>query len=139
MVNKKQTGIIGIIFCMITGFTGCHNQTTIKDLDENMLDLRIYQENLGDMIKEGRLKDAEWLLQGADSLLQVISNTFTKHRKLEKPFSYFYNTKLKKPLKGIQEAINNNDTGMAIRQYRILVNRCNSCHEDHDVDKEVHF
>jgi hypothetical protein len=139
MVNKKQTGIIGIIFCMIAAFTGCHHQTTMKDLDESMLDLRIYQENLGDMIKEGRLQDAEWLLEGTDSLLQVISNTFTKHRKLDKPFSYFYDIKLKKPLEGIREAINKNDTAMAIKQYRVLVNRCNSCHIDHDIDKEIIF
>ena len=139
MPNKKQIGTLCLIFCIVTVFGLCKKPTTIKDLDECMIDLKVYQENMGDLIKEGKLQDAEWLLQGADSLLQVISNTFPEHRKLEKPFSYYYNNKLKKPLGKIQEAITKNDTAMAIKHYRILVRRCNSCHFDHDVDKKVKF
>lgn len=111
----------------------------MKDLDESMLDLRIYQENLGDMIKTGRLADAKWLLDGADSLLQVLSNTFKEHRKLTDPFSYHYKTKLKQPLRGINTAIRDNDTAAALNNYRILVKQCNGCHIDHDVKKDVKF
>lgn len=121
---------------------GCskgHSNTTIKDLDENMLDLKIYQENLGDMIKSGRLNDAEWLLDGTDSLLQVISNTFKEHRKLHNPFSYYYKNKLKEPLRRIEKAIRDNNMTDAVENYRVLVKRCNNCHIDHDIDKEVKF
>jgi hypothetical protein len=58
---------------MLAGLAACFGRkkpTTIKDLDENMMDLRIYQENLGDLIKEGKLTDAAWLANGMDSLLR---------------------------------------------------------------------
>lgn len=139
MPNKKQPVILILLICLITVYGSCKKPTTNKDLDESMLDLKIYQENMGDLIKEGKLQDAEWLLQGTDSLLQVISNTFTEHRKLDRPFSYYYNLKLKKPLEGIQEAITKNDTALAIKHYRILVSRCNGCHIDHDVEKKVFY
>ncbi|MBL7741090.1 MAG: hypothetical protein JNK14_17845 [Chitinophagaceae bacterium] len=133
-----------ILFLLITAylFAGCsrgHDHTTIKDLDEAMIDMKIYQENLGDMIKSGRLNDAVWLLEGADSVLQVMSNTFREHRKLSEPFSYFYHEKLKEPLNGIRKAIRNSDTGAALQHYRLLVRRCNNCHTDHDIDKQVRF
>ena len=130
------------LLCIGMGFMAIHSctqHTTIKDLDETMLDLKIYQENMGDMIKQGRLEDAEWLYEGMDSLLQVINATFTEHRKLDKPFSYYYGIKLKDPMNGIEKAIQSNDTALAVQQYRILVRRCNGCHLDHDVEKEVKF
>ena len=129
------------IFTVIIFSTSCsHNsETTMKDLDQTMMDLRIYQENLGDMIKAGQLQDAAWLLDGTDSLLKVMSNTFTEHRKLKEPFSQYYKRKLRTPLNEINKAIRKNDTAAAIKQYRILVRRCNSCHTDHDIDKEVKF
>lgn len=121
--------------------TACsrNDETTMEDLGQTMMDLRIYQENLGDMIKSGQLQDAAWLLDGTDSLLKVMSNTFTEHRKLKEPFSRYYKRRLKTPLNEINKAIRKNDTAAAIKQYRILVRRCNSCHTDHDVDKEVKF
>jgi len=132
-----------LLSCIIVLLSICcnkvHSNTTIKDLDESMIDLRIYQENLGDMIKSGRLKDADWLLEGTDSLLQVISNTFKEHRKLHNPFSYYYNNKLKEAVYGIKKAIRNNDTVNAIVHYRMLVKRCNSCHIDHDIEKDVKY
>lgn len=111
----------------------------MEDLGQTMMDLRIYQENLGDMIKAGRLDDAAWLLDGTDSLLKVMSNTFIEHRKLKEPFSQYYKRRLRTPLNEINKAIRTNDTAAAVKQYRILVRRCNSCHTDHDVDKEVKF
>jgi hypothetical protein len=122
--------------------TACFSRkkpTTIKDLDETMMDLRIYQENLGDHIEQGKLKDAEWLADGMDSLLQVISNTFTEHRKLSGSFSSFYKKKLKTPMSRIRKAITDNDTAAARQNYRVLVRKCNGCHIDHDIDKEVRY
>jgi hypothetical protein len=121
--------------------TACslNDETTMEDLGQTMMDLRIYQENLGDRIKAGQLQDAAWLLDGTDSLLKVMSNTFTEHRKLKDPFAQHYKKRLKSPLNEINNAIRKDDTAAALKQYRILVRRCNSCHTDHDIDKEVKF
>lgn len=128
------------IFVCIALLAGCENkQQTHKDLDENMIDLRIYQENMGDEIKAGKLENAEWLLEGMDSILHVVSNTFATHRKLEKPFAEYYKIKLEKPIEGIRLAIQKKDTAMGVEQYRIMVRRCNSCHKDLDIDKTVNF
>ncbi|HEX5652615.1 MAG TPA: hypothetical protein VFX58_06050 [Chitinophagaceae bacterium] len=116
-----------------------NSETTMEDLGQTMMDLRIYQENLGDMIRSGRLEDAQWLLDGTDSLLQVMANTFREHRKLRDPFSYTYRKRLKTPLRSIDKAIKGNDTAAAMKNYRLLVRRCNSCHTDLDVDKQVNF
>lgn len=140
--NKHTLNIISLALILCAGIViiaSCARQTTIKDLDECMLDLKIYQENMGDMIKQGRLQDAEWLFEGMDSLLQVINATFDEHHKLQKPFSYYYSNKLKDPLDGIRHAILANDTALARKQYSTLVRRCNGCHLDHDVEKEVNY
>ena len=117
--------------------TQAHTHTTIKDLDEAMIDLRAYQEALGEHIKSGNLKDADWLYTGMDSVLQVLSNTFPTHRKLKKPFKEYVEVKLQKPLALIGTAIEKNNTSLALEQYRILVRRCNSCHKDLEIDKQV--
>lgn len=112
---------------------------THKDLDENMIDLKAYQENMGDEIKAGKLDDAVWLLEGMDSILKVVSVTFPEHRKLEKPFSEYYDSKMKKPVEDIRKAIDKKDHPAALEGYRVLVRRCNSCHKDLDIDKEVKY
>jgi hypothetical protein len=112
---------------------------TIKDPDENMIDLRAYQENLGDELKAGRLPDAVWLLEGMDSVLKEVSRKFDQHRKLSDAFSYFYKTRMKKPVKIIREGINSDDTAVAMKGYRQLVRNCNNCHIDHDIDKTVRY
>lgn len=112
---------------------------TIKDLDENMIDLKVYQENLGDELKDGRLEDAVWLLEGMDSILIEVGRKFREHRKLKDRFSYFYNDRMKKPVKLIREGIRRNDTAKAMKGYRLLVRNCNNCHIDHDIDKTVRY
>jgi hypothetical protein len=138
--NKISPGMMLLFFFVM--LSGCHRQSTVtnmKDLDENMMDLRVYQENLGDHIKAGKLKDGEWLLTGMDSILQLLSTKFAKHRKLSGPFSYYYQKRLRKPLRNIQIAIDNNDTASAWNNYQILVKKCNSCHIDHDIYKVVRY
>ncbi len=126
-----------LALCNSCGRTNDYTHTTIKDLDEAMIDLKAYQEALGEHIKSGNLKDADWLYTGMDSVLQVLSNTFSTHRKLKKPFKEYVEVKLKKPLGLIGTAIEKNDTSLALEQYRILVRRCNSCHKDLEIDKQV--
>ena len=110
---------------------------TIKDLDENMIDLKIYQQNLGDELKAGRLQDAIWLLDGMDSVLKEVSRKFKEHRKLSEPFSYFYKNQMKKPVRLMWSGIKNNDTAVAMKGYRLLIKNCNGCHIDHDISKSV--
>ena len=128
---------LSILFCV----TSCtHSEVkNNKDLDENMMDVRIYQENLGDYIKAKNLKDADWLLEGMDSILLIVDKRFTNHRKLPAPFSYYYKKELYQPIKGIREAIHNDDTAKALYNYRLMVNNCNDCHIDNEIDKEVKF
>ncbi len=128
------------VMILITCY-GCNDDRphTIKDLDENMLDLKIYQENIGDELKAGRLKNAEWLFKGMDSVLKEVSRKFDEHRKLKETFSYYYNDRMKKPVQLIRTGINDNDTAVAMKGYRLLVKNCNSCHIDLDIDKQVKY
>jgi hypothetical protein len=130
-----------MIMSVLVLVTSCRNERplTIKDLDENMLDLKIYQENLGDELSAGRLQDAVWLLEGMDSILIEVGRKFREHRKLKDRFSYFYNDRMKKPVKLIRQGIKRNDTAKAMKGYRLLVRNCNNCHIDHDIDKTVRF
>lgn len=120
---------------------GCRRERplTIKDLDENMIDLKIYQENMGDVLKTGQLQDAVWLLEGMDSVLIEVSRKFREHRKLEEPFSRYYSRRMKKPVSQIRSGIRKNDTAVAMNGYRLLIRNCNSCHIDLDIDKTVKF
>lgn len=101
------------------------------------MDVRIYQENLGDEIRKGRLEDAVWLLEGMDSILLLLGNRFKEHRKLEDGFSYYYRKEMKEPVIIMRRAISTNDTAAARKGYRLLVKNCNSCHINLDIDKTV--
>lgn len=123
-----------LIFCC-----SCNDNRpyTIKDLDENMIDLMAYQENMGDELKKGQLMDAAWLVDGMDSVLHEVSRKFDEHRKLKEPFSYYYTYRMKKPIRLIRTGIRDKDTAVAIKGYRMLVRNCNSCHIDLDIGKQV--
>ena len=109
-----------------------------KDLNFNMMDIRIYQENLGDEIKAGRLDDAVWLLEGMDSILLLLGDKFPKHRKLRQDgFSYYYKKEMKEPVGMMRQAIRKQDTALALKGYKLLVKNCNSCHIDLEIDKKV--
>jgi hypothetical protein len=137
MKYRKYSCIILLVIVV----AACHrdDSVTIKDLDETMIDLRAYQENLGDEIKAGRLKDAEWLAYGMDSVFTEIKKKFKEHRKLDQPFSYYYRIKMKKPIGMIKDAIRKEDTALGMKGYRLLIKNCNSCHDDNDIDKTVKF
>jgi hypothetical protein len=131
-----------IILGIMLGINYCNPVTdqespNMKDLDENMIDVRVYHENLGGDLSSGDIDGAKWLLTGMDSILQVISIKFTTHRKLDKPFSYYYDKNLKPSIQNMQSALAENDLPGARSAYTILTKKCNGCHQDHDVDKEV--
>ena len=136
IVNYRHLLLVAVIF-----LSSCYHDEvyTIKDLDETMIDLRAYQENLGDEVKAGKLQDAGWLLEGMDSVFTEIKKKFKEHRKLDGPFSSYYNIKMKKPIRMIRQAIEDRDTSLAMSGYKLLVNKCNSCHRDNNIDKDVNF
>ena len=137
-VNRSK---LSCIICGIIFFAACQRNRvlTVKDLDETMIDLRAYQENLGDEIKAGRLKDAEWLVYGMDSVFSEIKRKFKEHRKLEQPFSYYYKVKMQKPIGIIKKAIRKEDTALGMQGYRLLIKNCNNCHDDNNINKTVNF
>ncbi len=110
-----------------------------KDLAQRMMDIKIYQENLGDEIEASRHEIAEWLLEGLDSILLEVSTEIKEHRMLRRPFSYYYRKELRNPISEIRKGIKKRDTALAGKYYRILVNRCDGCHIDNDVDEVVRY
>lgn len=110
-----------------------------KDLNQNMMDLRLYQENLGDYIRKGNFDNASWLLEGMDSIMLILGDRFPQHRRLAAPFSYYYKKEMQAPVRGLREALREKDKDKALRHYRLLVDNCNDCHIDNEVEKEVHF
>ena len=138
VVNKRVC-----IFCLITTVTiaACFSVSDekqhIKDLNDNMIDLRIYHENLGGSLKQNDLEIAEWLANGMDSILNVMAIHFENHRKLHNPFAYYYKNKLNPSMSKLRQAIKNRDTKNAIEAYTVLTEKCNGCHIDHDSGKEV--
>ena len=111
----------------------------MKDLEQSMMDLKICQENLGDLVEAGQLNDAGWLLEGIDSILYTVSATITEHHKLPKPFAYYKQRLLDKPVDALHKDIRNNDTASARKNYRIMVDKCNKCHIDLEIDKDVRY
>jgi|GEM_PF-4074991 len=110
-----------------------------KDLSEQMDALAVYQDAMGVEIKAGRLADAAWYLEGLDSVFSVIGEQINEHHNLQRPFSEHYKKKLEKPIDGIRESIEQNDTAKAHSQYKLLVNRCNSCHKESGVLEKAHY
>jgi hypothetical protein len=128
------------LFATVLIWSSCNNGNAaknMKDLDENMLDMMTYHDNLGRYLRDGNLDYASWLLEGMDSSLKVISNKFTSHRKLKDPFRISYKKLLQPSIKEIREALIQKNIPEAVSNYRILTKKCNGCHIDHDINKVV--
>jgi hypothetical protein len=109
----------------------------IKDLDENMIDLRMYHENLGDAIVNKDQDIALWLETGMDSVLNLVAGKFDEHRKLNKPFRESYEKDLKPSIAQLHSALHSKSWDEARTAYTLLTKKCNNCHRDQEVDKEV--
>lgn len=125
---------IFVIGCDIFGGAEVKN---IKDLDDNMIDIRMYHENLGDAIVKTNKDEALWLYTGMDSLLMVIAMKFDEHRKLDKPFRESYEKDLLPAIETLGTALEASDWPAARSAYTILTKKCNGCHKDREVDKVV--
>ena len=120
--------------CTIKENMGVKN---IKDLDENMLDIKLYHELVGDELRAGDLADADWFLHGMDSVLQIVADKYDSHRKLDRPFRESYETNLKPVIKVLNADIDKGDLPAAKNAYVVLTKKCNGCHLDNDINKVV--
>lgn len=126
--------LLVFITCTVKEDTAVKN---IKDLDENMIDLRMYHELMGDELKKGDIEDARWFKSGLDSVLMIVASKFDEHRKLDEPFIKSYERNLKPTLEVLGEHLGKNDLAASKEAYVLLTQKCNGCHKDNDIDKEV--
>ncbi len=110
-----------------------------KDLSEQMDALAIYQGSIGEEIRRGKTQDALWLVDGMDSVLHMICKDLNEHHNLLEPFDYYYKHKLQEPVGLLRNAIESGDSAAADKNYRILVKKCNSCHNEHGVEERAHY
>ena len=140
VMHYKRTGVV-ILFFMIGLLSACFSLDkkvkNMKDFDENMLDLRIYHENLGDALLSKNKEYAEWFVNDMDSILMSMSEEFISHRKIKGPFKDHYRKRLAPYLRDLKEEIEDGKWPKAIKTYSILTIKCNDCHIDHDIEKEV--
>ena len=110
-----------------------------KDLSEQMDALAVLQGSIGEELNKGTPQNADWLVEGLDSVLLLINERLNEHPSLLRPFDKFYEQKLKTPIHSLREAIATGDTVAARRNYILLVDRCNSCHKEHSVEEKAHY
>ena len=122
---------------LVSCFSSEADVKNVKDFEENMIDLRVYHENLGDALVSKNKDYAEWFVNDMDSILRLMANKFTSHRKLTRPFNYHYKKIMAPYFKDLRYEIKKEQWSKAILSYSILTNKCNDCHIDHDVDKKV--
>jgi hypothetical protein len=137
---KVNYSILSVFF--LFAFFACTTKDNmevknIKDLDENMLDIKMYHELVGDELRAGDLADANWFLTGMDSVLRIVSGKYDMHRKLNKPFKDSYNNNLKPAIAELNNQIQRQDLPAAKNAYVVLTKKCNGCHLDNDIDKVV--
>jgi hypothetical protein len=140
LTMTKQAPFIVFLFFQVVTMCNPFREDTVKnmkDLDENMIDLRMYHENLGDAIVEKDQDVALWLEVGMDSLLRVVAGKFDDHRKLNKPFRESYEKDLKPTISKLHVALQKSSWDEARSAYTIVTKKCNGCHRDRDVDKVV--
>lgn len=137
----KKIKLLIVFVCFLGGIACTFRKESsvknIKDLDENMIDLRMYHELMGDELRAGDMQDARWFLTGMDSILQIVSEKFETHRKLDEPFRKSYERNLKPALETLEEKLDKNDLPAAKDAYILLTQKCNGCHKDNDIDKVV--
>lgn len=110
-----------------------------KDLSEQMDAMATLQGSIGEDIKQGQHAEALWLAEGLDSVMQVLIRYQDKHPNLKKPFHIYYEKKMAEPIHAMIRAMKSNDTATVTQQYQLLVKRCNSCHNDHEVEERAHY
>ncbi len=141
----KALKVIVLLACIAVVITACESLSgrqqgyLHKDLSEQMDALQVYQGAIGEEIKRGTPENALWLVEGLDSVLQLITERLNTHHSLQKPFDAYYESKMQEPVTRLQNSIAQKDTAAAHSAYRLLVRKCNSCHNEHDVEERAHY
>lgn len=143
---KKFIAIFSVIFSVfaLVQVTGCDSAVAepqgyfAKDLSEQMDALSVYQEAIGEDLRKGKPKDAISMVNGMDSVLLLVAERLNNHHNLLKPFEQYYKRKLERPIDDLRIAVENDHLADANKHYKILVNRCNSCHKEHGVEERAH-
>jgi hypothetical protein len=130
---------VSLFFLLIIGCNpfGGSSVKNIKDLDDNMIDIRMYHENLGDAIVKTNRDEALWLYAGMDSVLMIVAMKFDEHRKLVRPFRDSYEKDLLPEIGSLGKSLEMSDWPAARTAYTALTRKCNGCHRDREVDKVV--
>ncbi|NJN41445.1 MAG: hypothetical protein HC811_03595 [Flammeovirgaceae bacterium] len=115
------------------------DDSTQKDLNEIMLELRVLHTNAGDAIKKSDFENASWLVEELDNTLNKAIKKFDSHRKLSGPFESFYTELLQEPIKKVRLSIEEQNAEEAIVNFRDLTSGCNACHKKHDIKKRAKF
>jgi hypothetical protein len=138
-MSIRKTVILIFInsICFISCFFPGDKEENKKDYDENMLDLKIYHENLGDALLSKNTDYAEWFVNDMDSILQSMAVKFVSYRKLSKPFRYEYEKRLAPHFSRLKNDIAKKNWQQAITTYSIITVNCNECHSDYKVKKKV--
>jgi hypothetical protein len=126
--------LLAFLTCTIKEDAGVIN---IKDLDENMIDIRVYHELMGDELRKGNIADAQWFFTGMDSILQIVSVKYDRHRKLDEPFAVSYEKNLKPAIDDLESSLRQSNLEASRNAYTVLTKKCNKCHLDNDIDKVV--
>lgn len=136
---KKSIIFILIIlaYCFASCYLSANEKENKKDYNENMLDLKIYHENLGDALLSKNKDYAEWFVNDMDSILQSMAEKFVSHRKLSKPFRYEYEKRLAPYFSELKNNIAKENWQQAINTYSTITVNCNECHTGHKVKKKV--
>jgi hypothetical protein len=136
-----RNSIFFILMVSLCSFASCYSlereKENKKDYGENMLDLRIYHENLADALLSKNKDYAEWFVNDMDSILQSMAEKFTSYRKLSKPFRYEYEKRLAPYFSDLKNDIAKEDWQQAINNYSLITVNCNECHIEYKVKKKV--
>jgi hypothetical protein len=137
-IKKIITFIVILTACSVAScYLSGEDRENKKDYDENMLDLKIYHENLGDALLSKNKDYAEWFVNDMDSILQSMAKKFISHRKLQKPFQYEYEKRLAPHYSELKKNIAKENWQQAINTYSIITISCNECHDDYKIKKKV--
>lgn len=140
------TPVYFIIVCCIFFMCSCNSSAAPdeystyfhKDLSEQMDAISIAQGAVGDALRKNDFDGADWAYGKLDSIFTLMKGDINNHHSLLKPFDYYYKKNLKSPMKDIKAGIQKKDTTLAYTAYRILIARCNSCHNEHGVKERAH-
>lgn len=139
-MDFKNT-IVFILILSLFSLPSCYSsekeKENKKDYGENMLDLRIYHENLADALLSKNKEYAEWFVNDMDSILQSMAEKFTSYRKLSKPFRYEYEKRLAPYFSELKNDIAKENWQQAINNYSLITVNCNECHKHYKVKKKV--